>query len=231
MILSFLNGICHEYPQPIYGYFSQKGQDKFLNEEIFHEKKNGIFVEAGAHDGISFSNSYFFEKYLNWNGICVEPNPDLFNTLIQNRCCICEQFCISNKEGKMPFLKCSSYMLEMYSGLLENIDPRHLERIKNEIDLFGGSKEIIYINCTSFKKLFRKHKLTNIDFLSLDIEGGEEAALKTIDFNEVKIDVIVVENNFNEDTIKKYLLARGYQYIKRIGKDDIYQLKGFREHH
>ena len=41
-------------------YYSQYGQDKFLTEFLFKNKKNGIFVDIGANDGISFSNSYFF---------------------------------------------------------------------------------------------------------------------------------------------------------------------------
>lgn len=225
VFLVVMNGYSYEYPKPIDGYFSQKGQDKFLNEQIFRGKKNGFFVEVGAHDGRSFSNSFFFERNLGWSGICIEPNPAIFEQLVKNRHCICERVCISDQMGTMPFVKCSGYILEMYSGLLKNCDPRHLERIDKEIALYGGKKEIISVDCTSFKELFRRHKVSQVDFLSIDIEGGEEAALRSIDFDEVKIDVILVENNFNEDKIKNYLLSRGYRYINRVGKDDIYRLE------
>jgi len=220
-----LSSYCYEYPTPVDGYFSQKGQDKFLNENIFKRKKKGFFVEAGAHDGISFSNTYFFEKKLDWTGICVEPNPELFKKLSQSRSCLCEQCCITNFKGQKPFLKCTGYILEMYSGLLENLDIRHIDRINTEIATYGGGKEVIFVNCMSFKELFKKHRVTHVDFLSLDIEGGEEEALKTIDFSQVTIDVIVVENNFNENDIKNYLELYGYERIERLGKDDIYQLR------
>ena len=52
------------------GYKSQFGQDKFLNENIFKNKRNGVFIDIGAHDGITYSNSYVFEKQLDWTGIC-----------------------------------------------------------------------------------------------------------------------------------------------------------------
>ena len=45
-------------------YKSQFGQDRWLNETIFRNKQNGLFVDVGAHDGVTFSNSYFFEKHL-----------------------------------------------------------------------------------------------------------------------------------------------------------------------
>ncbi len=213
----------HSYPQPFEGYFSQKGQDKFLNEQIFNNKKNGFFIEIGAHDGISFSNTYYFEKNLNWRGICVEPNPTIFEKLTQNRKCYCEQVCIADNIGQKPFLRCTGYMIEMYSGLIDNYDPRHLERIDKEIAFYGGSKEIIFVQCVTFNNLLKKYNVSHVDLLSIDIEGGEEALIKTIDFDAVTIDIIVVENNFNEDRVKKILLSKNYKHIARLGKDDIYQ--------
>lgn len=225
LVNSFISNFCYEYPKPVEGYFSQRGQDKFLHEQVFKDTSKGFFVEVGAHDGVSFSNTYFFEKNLDWTGICVEPIPELFEKLSQNRSCHCEQCCITNFSGKKSFLKCTGYILEMYSGLLDNLDPRHVERINAEIATYGGGKEVILVNCMSFKELFQKHRVSHVDFLSLDIEGGEEAALKTIDFSQVTINVIVVENNFNENNIKNYLELYGYERIKRLGKDDVYQLR------
>lgn len=218
--------IAHQYPRPIDGYYSQKGQDKFLNELIFKRKKGGFFVEIGAHDGISFSNTYFFEKNLEWTGICVDPNPNIFNTLKSNRTCICEQLCISDSISKKPFLLCSGYMLEMYSGLLANYDPRHLERINTEMSIFGGGTQTIWVDCSTLKSLFEKYNITHIDLLSIDIEGGEKVALQSIDFEKVTIDVILVENNFNEPHLKDYLEPKGYILKEHIGRDDIYVFKG-----
>lgn len=227
ILFTFNVANAYEYPKPIAGYYSQKGQDKFLNEEIFMNKRGGIFVEIGAHDGISFSNTYFFEKELDWSGICIEPNPEIFGQLTKNRKCYCEQVCITNSFSKKRFLKCSGYMLEMYSGLMDEFDPRHIERIDCEIEIYGGKKEIIWIECAPFKAILRKYNISHVDFLSIDIEGGEKSALETIDFDAVKIDIIVVENNFDEDVVKNFLLSKGYRYLTRIGKDDIYKNERF----
>ena len=43
-------------------YKSQAGQDTYCNEIFFNNKRNGVFIDIGAHDGISFSNSWYFEK-------------------------------------------------------------------------------------------------------------------------------------------------------------------------
>ena len=57
----------------------QYEQPTIINRGIFKGRvKNGFFIEAGAYDGESYSNSLFFEMKFNWTGILVEANPDAF---------------------------------------------------------------------------------------------------------------------------------------------------------
>ena len=86
-------------------YYSQYGQDKIINERIFNSKRNGFFVDIGANDGITGSNTYFFEKELNWTGVCIEPQPDIFHKLTDNRETECHNCAISPKSGSAKFLK------------------------------------------------------------------------------------------------------------------------------
>ena len=59
------------------------GQDPL----IFHGRRGGVFVDIGAFDGAEFSNPWYWEQELAWNGLCVEPNPTVFARVIQNRKC------------------------------------------------------------------------------------------------------------------------------------------------
>ena len=43
-------------------FYSQCNQDKYLELNIFKGFKNGVFVDVGAHDGLSINNTYYFEK-------------------------------------------------------------------------------------------------------------------------------------------------------------------------
>ena len=43
--------------------------------------KNGFYIDCGANDGVNQSTTWYFEKYLNWNGILIEPIPNVFNEL------------------------------------------------------------------------------------------------------------------------------------------------------
>ena len=97
------------------------------------------------------------------------------------------------------------------------------------MNIFGGDTTVIFVDCFTLQNLFDKHNITHIDFLSIDIEGGEEAAIQSIDFAKVTIDIIVVENNFNEQHLRNYLETKGYVLINHLGKDDVYVLRGYYE--
>ena len=68
-------------------YKSQHKQDEFV-VNYFKGKKNGVFVDIGAHDGITLSNTYVLEKELGWTGICVEPMDHEYKKLTECRNCI-----------------------------------------------------------------------------------------------------------------------------------------------
>ena len=52
--------------------------EKYLNY------KNGFFIEMGANDGFTQSNTYFLEKKYNWYGLLIEPS-EKFTLLKKNR--------------------------------------------------------------------------------------------------------------------------------------------------
>ena len=83
---------------------SQYKQDRYLEENVFKGYKNGVFVDVGAHDGISINNTLYFEKYNNWSGINIEPIKSVYDKLLINRpnskninCAVC------NSDGETDF--------------------------------------------------------------------------------------------------------------------------------
>jgi FkbM family methyltransferase len=215
------NVLCSEYSQPFAPYYSQLGQDKYLNENIFKGKRNGAFFDIGAHDGISYSNSYFFEKELGWSGVCIEPQEVPFKKLEKNRICFCVNGCVYSKTSKFKFVQVNGPS-DMLSGLLETYDPRHHQRVKTVITSLGGSKEILEVEAYTLNDLCEKFNITHIDFVSIDTEGSENAIVKSIDFNKITIDVFVIENNYNENNLQEYLILKGYELYHTIDSDDIY---------
>lgn len=206
-------------------YQGQNGQDRFLNCNYFKSKSEGIFVDVGAHDGKTISNSLFFEK-IGWKGLCIEPLPNIFSKLIQNRNCICENYAISSKEGEEEFLLVEGYA-EMLSGLVKEYSLEHLRRVRDEINFYGGCEKIIKVKTTKLQTLLEKHNITNIDYLSIDTEGNELKVLQSIDFNKTKIFAITVENNYKEKSFREFLTPLGFTLEKVLDIDEVYINKNY----
>jgi FkbM family methyltransferase len=202
-------------------YYSQFNQDKFLNEVIFKEIQQGFFVDIGAHEGIDLSNSYFFEKHMQWDGICIEPIPDVYANLIKNRNCKCIEGAIDNKNGFQDFWNITG-QIQMFSGLLDRYDPRHIELITNTLPNIGGSKEIIRVKTFTLESVFDKMHVTNVDLLSVDTEGAELSVLESIDYTKVKIECIVTENNYSDSNVEQFLNSKGFRLVQKLHVDDVY---------
>jgi FkbM family methyltransferase len=205
-------------------YYSQYQQDKYLNEHLFKNKKNGTFVDIGAHDGISLNNTYFFEKECGWQGICFEPMNGIFQKLQNIRSCICIQGCVAPQQGEVDFIEIASHpsLTEMLSGMVTTYDPRHKMRLVYETQALGIPYQIVKKKAYTLNDVLEEHKLYTIDYISLDTEGGELDILKSIDFNRFTIRVISVENNFGTKDIQYFLAQQGFILIQRLGCDEIY---------
>lgn len=208
-------------------YYSQYQQDEILNEYVFKNKKNGIFVDIGAHDGITINNTYFFEKELGWTGLCIEPMPDVFEKLKKNRTCRCIQGCIAPQAGKAQFLRVIGdqdkiLIIEMLSGLVERYEQQHLKRIDDELTKHGGSKQILEVECYTINDLLEQNNIKYVDYLSIDTEGGELEILKSIDYQRFDIRVIDVENNYDDPLFRLFMVTQGYVLVGKLCCDEIY---------
>lgn len=214
-------------------YYSQCEQDQFVHENFFWETKSGIFVEIGAHNGITYSNTYFFEKEMGWTGICAEPIPEVYTQLAANRNCICIQGCITDHSGPAEFVRVFSPLVncEMLSGIFDKYDPRHIARVQFEIFLYGGKYEIIEVGCYLLMDVLKKNQITHVNFLSIDTEGGEFDILESIDFDHCKIDVITVEDNYEDLRFLSFLKEKGYQFVTRLDQDLIFVHRDFQPSH
>jgi FkbM family methyltransferase len=202
------------------GYYSQWGQDKFMNEEFFHNKPDGIFIDIGAHNGISYSNTKFFEE-LGWKGICIEPIPEVFKELKRNRKAHCLQGCISNFSGIAHFGEVVGNS-QMLSGLVEKFDPIHQTRIVDAIHSNQGSYKVIEVNCYLLNDILQEYGFSHIDYLTLDTEGGELDILQSIDFSKFNIDFIDVENNYGIN-FREFLISKGYRFVRIHEDNELYQ--------
>ena len=191
-------------------YYSQIGQDKWVHS-VLGNIQNGYFIELGACDGLYLSNTLFFERNLNWNGICIEPNDNYIDELNKNRKCNINNDLIFSHTGE----KVQFALSEAASGIMdENIGPF----TKKDIN-------VVKITNTLENVLDKYNAPKIIDYLSLDVEGQEYNILSTFPFDKYKCKCITVEHNAPHIGEKQQMLIReilernGYTFVK--GNDDV----------
>ena len=196
-------------------FSSQSGQDKYLHDTFFRDVCRGTFVELGMLDGLKFSNTLFFERNMQWRGICIEASPTMFNQLEQNRpLCRNINAVISDRSDSFHYWDISGYGAGL-SGIYEFFDVGHVNRANEEIAKFGGSKQVIEVLGTTIQKVLLDVGIKRVDLLSLDTEGSELAILQTFDFSGIQVYVWCIEdNNGNAEKIKDIMFTNGYELIR-----------------
>jgi FkbM family methyltransferase len=162
------------------------------------------------------------ELDLGWSGICIEPHPGVFPKLQQNRNCKLINCCVSEINDEIEFLVLEGYT-EMLSGIHSEYDPKHLERINNELSYYGGTSTVVKVQSRTLTSILDEHKITAVDYLSIDVEGGELSVLKSLNLNKFNVYVISIENNGYSNDIREYLESNGYKYLTKIACDEIYE--------
>lgn len=205
-------------------YFSQYGQDEYCYQHFFRDTKNGFFIEIGADNGIKGSNTLFFERYLDWDGICIEPSPDRFLELKKNRDCICENVAVSDRAETVEFLDIQGYGRGL-SGIIKHYPEAHLQRIERELKLpeaRTSRKSKVTVEAVCLNDLLEKHDVRHIDLCSIDTEGSELNILSSIDFDRYRFDVLIIENNYNQN-LSDILEKWGFVWKGKLVIDDVYQ--------
>ena len=195
--------------------YSQLNQDNNVLE-FFNHKKNLYFLDIGANDGISFSNTYKLEKEYNWKGICSEPLPRLYNDLKKCRNVKIDTNAVYSKSGlTLDFTDADSHM---FSGITDCISKHK--------DFIGNNKKNIKVKTITLDKLLKKYKSPKIiHYMSLDTEGSEYEILKSVNYKNNKFIYINLEHNYEEPKrteIRKLLEKNGYLYKGENQFDDDY---------
>jgi FkbM family methyltransferase len=198
--------------------YSQIGQDIEVLK-FYNYKRNGFFIEIGASNGITFSNTYLLEKKYDWKGICVEPIPKQFEQLCKNReKSLCYKEAVYNETNKQIVFDIANNS-DMLSGISSNIDC-HTKAV-------NANKTQIMVTTITLNDLLEKSNAPHyIDYLSLDTEGSELEILKSVDFQQYTFGLIDVEHNYVEPRrtqIRDLLLSNGYLYIRENQFDDCYR--------
>ncbi len=212
---------------------AQFGEDRVL-WQVFRGKTDGYFIEIGAFDGYSLSNTFFLEQ-MGWRGLLVEPIQEL-----------CQRATARRPRSKIIQAACSkhgatgttSFTIAQNVPVLSflSADEAHVERCKRE----GANLVEVQVPLTSVNEILMSLRnegsddlgpwQTNcgwrIDLVSIDTEGCELDVLDGFDLDRFAPRVLIIENDRPAgEAIEPYLDARGYRKFFRQTINDFYVRK------
>jgi FkbM family methyltransferase len=149
-------------------FYSQYGEDRWIVENVSLPTK-GVFVEVGAYDGVTGSNTLHFEQQ-GWTGLIVEPDPRQRQKLARNRRCRIETCAIGSNPDAVFHLTRAPEL----SGFLRK----------------GGD---VRLPVKSFEEVLKIHGIGQIDLLSVDTEGTEIEVWRSFDADLYRPQVVILE--------------------------------------
>jgi FkbM family methyltransferase len=199
-------------------HYSQAGQDRFLDEQVFRGKRDGVFIEVGGYDGVTGSNCLFFEVARGWTGILIEPVEVHRRTAASLRRAVCIDAAVAGAEGVADFVHVVEGYTQM-SGLAESYDAGLLKTVRK------NSRHREALEQRPIRRLdsiFREHGIQRVDYCSLDVEGAELEILASFPFAELEVDAWTIENPSRGDEIRTLMERNGYRHLTVLGADEVY---------
>ncbi len=191
----------------LYGKSSSDLSQDLFSLIVNQFKTSGFFIEIGAGDGFSGSNTLMLEECFEWKGILVEPIKQHQGSIRRRKAKVSDKLVFSESGRFLDFLQTDQSGLSTIQGFENN-------------DLHAKSRKVInrdVIESISLHDLLEFYCAPQtIDFLSVDTEGSEFEILSVFDFSRTKFNCITVEHNFNSElrvALQHLLIENGYHRV------------------
>tara|TARA_Y100001936_G_C16075633_1_gene673825 strand:+ start:491 stop:1144 length:654 start_codon:yes stop_codon:yes gene_type:complete len=206
---------------------SQFAQSNYLLKYLNYD--SGFFIEAGANDGLKFSNTYLFESEKKWKGLLVEPNYNQYIECKKNRPnSIVENYALVGKDFKKDYVRGSfdSGPLSLTARVIDINQETITQNYLREIFIHLKQRKLVKVKAITLDGLLSKHKIRDIDLLYLDTEEYELPILKGINLKKYRPKYIVVEIHTQKmktyNLIQEYLSLNKYKFLEKIPDSEDY---------
>ncbi|MDB5291310.1 MAG: FkbM family methyltransferase [Phycisphaerales bacterium] len=196
---------------------AQHGEDRILARE-FAGRRDGYFVEVGAYNGESYSNTFYLEKSLGWSGVLVEADPALATKCTEIRPGGRTVNCAAVAPGSPD-----QVTFEVVEGCQWvsslSVSKSMLKRIEDipvtirRVTVPARTLDAILEECGAPR---------GIDFISIDVEGHEHAVLQGFTPGRWDPKVVMLERNHHlpDARIMRYMHANGFRWRRTTGPND-----------
>jgi FkbM family methyltransferase len=186
-------------------------------------EREGVFVEAGASDGYLASNTYWFERFRGWSGVLIEPVPDLADRARKERPRSQVFQC-----ALVPANYQEAYVTMRYGAVMSlvrdswaDIDQEQ-EHARAGARAHHGKTFELRVPARTLSDVLILAGITDIDLMTLDVEGFEAAALSGLDLTKHRPRFLLVELLHEQQQRPEIdaILGTRYRYEGRLSSHD-----------
>ncbi len=198
-----------------YSRMALHGLDTRLERHL--PQRGGFFVEAGAHDGVTFSNTYYLEKIKGWRGILVEPIGELAARceVRRKRSRVVQAALVASDYPDKTIRIRHASLMSVVEGAYGN--PGRMEAHAELGRTIQGLEQIpeFAVPARTLTAILEESGAPPVfELLSLDVEGYEVEALKGLDLERYRPEFICIETE-NLCLITE-MLADRYQLTEQL---------------
>jgi FkbM family methyltransferase len=197
--------------------YAQRLEDYHL-DLVFADRKEGFYVDVGGGHPVADNVSFWF--YLKgWSGLVVEPQrvlADMYASVRPRDITVCSL--VGSRQGEVNF-----HVVDRLHGFSTTVEG-HAKAASG----FGATYETRRMPMLTLASLVAQHRVSEIDFLKIDVEGAEADVLAGVDWKNVRPRVVVVEAVAPGSMAETWqgweplLLAQGYTFAFFDGLNRFY---------
>ena len=183
-----------------------QSREELIIRDFFQDRRNGVFLDVGAATPIRNSNTAYLERHLDWSGIALDALPEYAESWKKRR-------------------PKSTYLNYLVTDHADSVEPFYRSELPGisavEKPLVGPagnprSFEEIRVPTNTVTGILDEHEISKIDFMSIDIEGHEPAALRGFDIDRFQPELVCIEAKpANREFIRSYFAEHGYEQLEK----------------
>jgi FkbM family methyltransferase len=178
--------------------------------------KSGRFLDIGAYDGKTFSNSLRLVE-LGWSGICIEPSPTAFTGLLKIHAEHPEVILVIAAVG------IEDEWLEFYDSGGDAVSSSSQNHVMRWMQNAGVKFTKFSLRAISIKSLFAKFGM-GFDFINLDVEGLNWTLFKAMPWQALseRTKIICIEYDSYYREMTELMEQHGYEMAHRTAENLIF---------
>ncbi len=216
----FFNILQNITYKPLLSYSGCFGEDLFV-KNYFSEKKKGIYVDIGCNQPKLNSLTFLLYKE-GWNGINVD---------ISERCIKLYNFFRKNDKNVNISIGSSNQVVNSYI-FYENCTMNTVDKNFREFTAKSVNKRpyIKKIKEKTLNYVLNEHRIKNIDYLNIDVEGYEANVLdgfNILDYKPSLVSIEIHDENCppNKNKIYNYFIKNKYNLVSIYGWTYFFELQ------